>query len=283
MVEQDLVIGKVDYLNCFPIYYPLEHGIIPLNSKIIKGPPTLLNKEYLAGRLAVNPISSVEYARNPKDSLIIPNLSISALGKVDSILLFSKVPMERLHEEKIALTSSSATSIVLLEIILKKMYHIAPEFVVMNPDLPQMMAVASAAFLIGDDALTWGWQETGYYIYDLGDLWYRFTGLPMVYAVWVIRKELVQANQKQAEAIMAGFQTAKEWQNKNKALLIAKASQEYHYPAHLIASYFATIKYDFDSLYQQALLKFYALAKEVGAISGGIDELMIWGEQGHGC
>jgi chorismate dehydratase len=278
MGQQDLAIGKVDYLNCFSIYYPLEQGIVSLPIKIIKGSPTLLNKEYLTGSLVVTPISSVEYARNPRDSFIMPNLSISALGKVDSILLFSKVSIERLHGKKIALTSSSATSIVLLKIILKKMYRIVPEYKVMKPDLPVMMAATSGALLIGDDALTWGWKKSGYYVYDLGDLWYQFTGLPMVYAVWVIRRELVQANQKQAEAIISGFQAAKEWQEKNKELLIAKASQEYQYPSQLIASYFDTISYDFDSLYKQGLLKFYELAKEVGALSG-TGELMVWGEQ----
>ncbi|MBS4025607.1 MAG: menaquinone biosynthesis protein [Clostridia bacterium] len=278
MGQQDLAIGKVDYLNCFPIYYPLEQGIVSLPIKIIKGSPTLLNREYLTGGLVVTPISSVEYARNPNDSFIVPNLSISALGKVDSILLFSKVPIERLHGEKIALTSSSATSIVLLDILLKKIYQIVPDYLTMNPDLPEMMSVASGALLIGDDALTWGWKKSGYYVYDLGELWYQFTGLPMVYAVWVIKKDLVQTNQSLAEAIISGFQAAKEWQEKNKELLIAKASQEYQYPSQLIASYFDTIRYDFDSLYKQGLLKFYELAKEAGALSG-TEELMVWGEQ----
>jgi len=57
-------LGQVDYLNCYPVYYAIEHDQVPVNAKMFKGYPTKLNEMFLNGKLDITPISSIEYARN---------------------------------------------------------------------------------------------------------------------------------------------------------------------------------------------------------------------------
>ncbi|MDW7673223.1 MAG: menaquinone biosynthesis protein [Bacillota bacterium] len=272
-----LLVGKVDYLNCFPIYYPIESDLINLPIELVKGPPALLNRKYLEGHLTITPISSIEYAKNPNSSLILPNMSISAVGNVESILLFSKVPIEKLNNKNIALTNSSATSIVLLKILLSKMFGILPNYETMTPNLAHMLERADAALLIGDDALSANTvHNSELYIYDLGKLWFDLTGLPMVYAVWVIRQEIAKNYANETAAIVEGFQQAKIWYSHNLDLIIKQANENYDYSVELITNYFSTIKYELDTNYQKSLSKFYSYAEELGIISTNVD-LKIWG------
>lgn len=269
------LVGKVDYLNCFPIYYPLEQGIISFPTPIIKGPPAELNKKYLKGELIITPISSIEYARNPGNSLILPDLSISAQNKVESILLFSKIPIEELSNCKIALTNSSATSIVLLKILLKNLFQVEPDYQIMFPALPVMMKNADAALLIGDDALNNADNRENYFLYDLGELWFKLTGLPMVFALWVINKNFVQSNLLLAEEIKTSFLAAKQWQINHTEILVKEACHIYEYSTTVINNYFSTIKYDLSSPYEKALRKFYDYAMDIDEISDKV-ELDFW-------
>ena len=268
-------LGKVDYLNCFPIYYPIEQKIISLPVDIVKGTPAKLNSEYSLGRLDITPISSIEYIRNYHNSLILPHVSISAIGRVDSIILFSKYPIEELTGKKIALTVSSSTSVVLLKIILSRLVQVQPEYLTAEPNLEKMMQDNDAALLIGDDALSAKLDSNDYYTYDLGELWDSLTKLPMVYALWVINKNTIVDYPEFCETIRYGFIKAKEWSTANNSLLIDKACKAYPYEPQLIKGYFNTIKYDLTEPYLEGLLRFYQYAWEIGAIPHQVD-LQIW-------
>ncbi|MFZ5639174.1 MAG: menaquinone biosynthetic enzyme MqnA/MqnD family protein, partial [Bacillota bacterium] len=183
-------LGMVDYLNCVPVYQPLEEGVIPLAAQIVKGPPTRLNGMFIKGELDITPISSIEYARHHREALILPDLAITADGEVMSISLIGKVPPTELDGRKVALTSSSATSVVLLKILLEHYYQVQPDYMTMPPDLDTMLENADAALLIGDDAILANYrcarEHSPLHVTDLGAAWKEFTGEKMVYALWVI-------------------------------------------------------------------------------------------------
>lgn len=79
-------LGQVEYINCIPVYHALEEGLLVGDIELVKGPPSKLNKMFLDGELDITPISSIEYARHANQCIILPNLSISADGRVESIL-----------------------------------------------------------------------------------------------------------------------------------------------------------------------------------------------------
>jgi len=135
-------LGKVDYLNCLPVYYGIERGIIPIDVDLFPGPPTELNKKFMSGELDITPISSIEYARNPQQCVILPNMSISADGRVTSILLFSKVPIEKLDGRTVTITTSSATSVAMLKILMEKHWKLNVKYYPLQPDLVSMMGRA---------------------------------------------------------------------------------------------------------------------------------------------
>lgn len=200
-----LRLGQVEYINYLPVYYALEEGILPLEAELVKGSPTRLNRLFLDGELEVTSLSSIEYARNADRCLILPDLSISADGRVANILFFSKMPVTELEGKKVCLTETSATSVVLLKILFDHYYHVDVQFETAPSDFDRMMLKADGALLIGDEAILAHQRvkekHLPYQVTDLGDAWKQFTGEKMVYAIWVVRRDYAEANPMKAKEL----------------------------------------------------------------------------------
>lgn len=274
-------LGQVDYLNCLPVYYPIETGRVALNVRLEKGVPTHLNRLFLDGRLDITPLSSIEYARHPDKCVILPGISISSDGRVGSILLFSRLPVTELDGRKVCLPSSSATSVVLLRVLFQHYYQVEAEYETTPPDLDLMLGRADAALLIGDDALlahqrvlTEGRELV---VTDLGTAWKEFTGEKMVFALWVIRRDFALAHPEETSEISRALQEAKKISMANRDELVEVASRRRSLPRPVLEDYFDIIRHDFDATYQRALLLFYDYAYKSGLIEERV-KLAIWGD-----
>jgi len=166
-----LKVGKVNYLNTLPLFYELE------GFEIVEGSPAELVKEMREGRIDAGIVSSAELFFNPDLYRILPGLSISSREKVCSVLLLSHKRIEEV--ERIRITPSSLTSRYLILYFLKEVY---------GKDVEEVVEGEDALLSIGDDALRE--KESYPYSYDLGELWYRERGLPFVFALFLIRKEV---------------------------------------------------------------------------------------------
>lgn len=82
-----LTVGHITYANCVPFFRHLQDS--GFCGRIVQGVPAQLNALLAAGQIDLSPSSSFEYARNWRDYLLLPDLSISASGPVKSVLLFS--------------------------------------------------------------------------------------------------------------------------------------------------------------------------------------------------
>ena len=122
-------------------------------------------------------IPSVEYAFGRYD--IVPGIAIGSRGAVGSVSLYLSRPLEDVR--RVALDTSSRTSVALVKVLLRERLGRDPEYVPMAPALDDMLAVADAALLIGDPALE---QRDAVTSLDVGEEWTRLTGLPFVYAFW---------------------------------------------------------------------------------------------------
>jgi len=177
--------------------------------EFIEGFPSTLNWLLRSGQIDISPSSSIEYLRYRNKYTFIEGHSISSKGPVGSILLLSRRPIEELEGKTVLTSSQSETSVVLLDVILKKFYKIECPLKPTDDPLEVVLKDAEAYLSIGDDALKARKAVTSYkfqipnkdkdsslvtrhssliYIYDLGDLWYRNTGLPFVFALWIVRK-----------------------------------------------------------------------------------------------
>ncbi|MDA8066949.1 MAG: menaquinone biosynthesis protein [Thermaerobacter sp.] len=270
-------LGYIDYLNCLPVYLALERGAVDLPVELVRGVPTQANAAFLAGEVDITPISSIEYARHPEECLILPDLSISADGEVGSILLFSRVPPGELDGRRICLPSSSATSVVLLKILLHDLYRVQVSFRTRPPDLAAMLAEADAALLIGDDALVAAGRERDLVVTDLGRAWKELTGQVMVYALWVVRRRLAQVRPDLVGQVARAFRVAKEWGFAHPKELVAEGSRRRDLPPEILSWYFGLIRHEFGPAYRAGLTEYYRRAAALGLLER-VPPLALWGQ-----
>jgi len=274
-----LRLGQVDYLNCLPVYHALEEGLLEGDFVLVKGTPARLNKLFLQGYLDVTPISSIEYARNVDKCLILPNMSVSADGKVESILFFSHLPPTELEGKKVCVTTSSATSVALLRILFEHYYHVEVEIQPTPPHLETMLAGADGALLIGDDAMQarYALHDKNIIVTDLGESWKQFTGEKMVYAVWVVSSAVANANPETVNQIANLLYQSKMIGLSRRNELVDKAHARTHLPRGLLDNYFDTIHHGLGEDERRALLTFFDYAYKSGIIEERV-KLKIWGE-----
>ena len=200
-------MGHIQFLNCLPIYWGLVRSGALLDVELTKDTPDRLNDMLVAGDLDIGPISLVEYLRNADDLVLLPDLAVGSTGKVLSVNLISQVPLASLGGRQVALGSTSRTSVLLARMWLAQVHGVDPEYFVCPPDLSTMLLEADAAVLIGDAALraTYDAPRRGLDVYDLGEAWHDWTGLPMVFAVWAARRDYAQANPGPGEGRALGL------------------------------------------------------------------------------
>jgi chorismate dehydratase len=250
--------------------------------KIISGVPTKLNQLFLEGKIDLTPLSSIEYARHQDKGIILPDISISADGSVGSILLFSRRPVTELDGCTVAVSKSSATSVVMLQVLFEHYYHLNAAFVDRLPDLDAMLKEAEAALLIGDEALIGRRrvQREGlpFRITDLGEVWKHFTGEKMVYALWVVRREFACRYPEETRALANILTAAKEEGMKRLPEIIRVGQRRTGLPGHVVEEYFSLVRYGFDAEYRRALLLFYDYAYKSGLIDDRVKTLAVWGD-----
>jgi chorismate dehydratase len=200
-VREKLRIGEIPYLNLFPIFYVLKRDCDTEGYEFIEGVPSALNRMLREGGVDVSPSSSIEYLRYGYP--LIEGHSISSMGPVKSILLFSRMPVASLDGREVSVTHQSGTSTALLDVIFKKFYGLRCGLRVTDSPLEKALKTHPAHLLIGDEALIEAQRAEGrdLYVYDLGELWYLQTGLPFVFALWIAGKGLPESKKELLERL----------------------------------------------------------------------------------
>jgi chorismate dehydratase len=145
-----LRISIVKYLNTAPLVWGFTNGPLKGKYDLSFTVPSQCAEALRTGAADIAIIPAIEYQRID-DLVILPDLAIASKTRVRSLLLVSKVPLEKARN--IALDSSSRSTQALTKILCQQKWKIAPEFLEMPPDLPAMLQRADAALLIGDPAL----------------------------------------------------------------------------------------------------------------------------------
>jgi chorismate dehydratase len=180
--EQSRVrVGAVTYLNARPLIVALPE--VDPQLEIVIDYPSRLADALATGRLDVAMIPSIEYARNPGFS-IVSDACIACDGPVRSVKLYGRVPVEDVHS--LALDEGSRTSAALARILLKERFGVTPKLLPLPIGATLADTPADAVLLIGDRGMTsvGGVFE---FVWDLGEEWARWMGLPFVFSLWVAR------------------------------------------------------------------------------------------------
>ena len=262
-----LKIGQIEYANCTPLFYVLRQQFNCSGYKFVSGVPAELNKLLLTSEIDVCPSSSVEYAYHPDRYSILPQLSISSIGAVASVLLFSQVPIEDLCGCLIHLSSESATSVNLLKILFNQKYGFTCTYEITSPVSIDSGVSASALLLIGDSALRTSLEKSAPYVYDLGELWHSWTGYPFVFALWLCRNEV--ADRGELIALSRQLVEAKE-RVSGQLELIATGAKEAGWMGkdRLLAYWRDNISYQLDEHAIAGLMLYYTKCFECGLIDG---------------
>jgi chorismate dehydratase len=182
-----LRISAISFLNTAPLMWDFEHGEtatqLSEHFEISYTVPSRCAEELKTGLADIGIIPAAAYTSIP-GLAVIPNIAIASQNAVRSILLISKVPLEKIRS--VATDDSSRTSAALVEIFLRKFVGTNPGFRRQKAVLSEMLTWHDAALLIGDPALLA--RTEGYYVYDLAEQWRRWTGRPFVFAFWAVRK-----------------------------------------------------------------------------------------------
>jgi chorismate dehydratase len=175
-------LGAVSYLNSKPLIEDLE-DLLP-EAEIILDYPSRLSDALAAGQLDVALIPSVEYFRG-SGYRIISNACVAARGPVMSVKLYCRVHPGDIR--RLAMDEGSRTSAALSRVILAERYGVFPEGEPLPIESSTLTSTADAVLLIGDRAMHEPIEEF-VEVMDLGQLWYEWTGLPFVFAMWVARE-----------------------------------------------------------------------------------------------
>lgn len=254
-----LRVGRIAFANCTPIFMALEEEGLGAGVELVHGVPTDLNRMLDDGSVDVSPSSSVAWLRAPEKLGFLPDLSISSIGGVESVVLFSDVPLERLDGASVGLTPSSATSVVLLRILLEGFASVGPVY---RPE----PAECDAVLLIGDAALKESREKKWNYAYDLGKLWYEATSTPFVFALWLVRRDSFNRSPLEVRDLYRRLVAARQVAYRNYPRYSRLAPEAAWLGEDGLRRYWGTISYDLTAWHLAGLARFAAEARAMGLI-----------------
>ncbi|GAA4596106.1 chorismate dehydratase [Actinoplanes octamycinicus] len=261
-------VGHIQFLNCLPIYWGLMRSGALLDVDLHKDTPDRLSAALVAGDLDIGPITLVEYLKHADQLLLLPDLAVGSDGPVLSVNLVSTRPPAELDKRPVALGSTSRTGVLLAQMLLSERYGVEPTYFRCPPDLSQMLQVADAAALIGDPALRALYEAPalGLQVIDLADAWREWTGLPMVFAVWAVRKEFAATHPGQVKDVHEAFQRSKELSLGELDEVAEAAARWEPFDAPTLANYFRALDFSLGERQIQGVSEFARRAANRGEV-----------------
>jgi chorismate dehydratase len=256
-------VGAVSYLNAMPLYYRLTEFAPGVS--LTMDLPSRLADRLARGELDVGLIPSVEYYRGARLGYeILPGFAIAARGAVRSVKLFSRVPFERI--ERLALDAGSRTSQALARVWLDARHGVRPRRIELLPmGVPVQESTADAVLLIGDRAMKIP-DAPFHAVVDLAEAWRELTGLPFVFALWVVRAgvDLGGLPEALARSRAEGLAHADELARAHGPALGLDVATCYDYLTRALS-------YDLGELEIAGLRRFAQMAAGLGLAPEGVD------------
>jgi chorismate dehydratase len=270
-------VGRIPYINCFPVYGAIDRGVVPLEHELVDGTPSTLNRLMDAGALDVSVVSAVEYARDARRYFLLPELGITSDGPVRSVLLFSKRPASELAGRRVLVSRSSMTSVALLELLFDNVWHCKPDFAPADAETADIarfgeqahearLVIGDAALLLSGGAPASRGAPEYPHVYDLGAEWTAWTGLPFVFAVWVAQRS---APVREALSVHASLIASRDWGLAHLDELSAQAAAATGLPEPTCAEYFAGLDYGLSYPHLAGLTQFFHRLAKKGAVPDG--------------
>jgi chorismate dehydratase len=180
-----LKISAVSYLNTIPFVYGILKSGHLENFRLDLDVPSVCAEKLLKGEVDVALVPVGAYP-DFKNIVMVSEYCIGAVGKVKTVLLLSQKPLEQI--DNIYLDYDSRTSVQLVKVLAEHYWQLSPQWKRLNPGQSDHPKRLTSLVAIGDK--TFELVKQYKYVYDLAEEWFRFTGLPFVFAVWLSKKQL---------------------------------------------------------------------------------------------
>ena len=249
--RQKVRIGAVSYLNSKPLIHGLENGMMKDQVELIIDYPSNIANALLNDSIDIG-LVPVAIIPEMKEHYIITDYCISCDGAVETVCLFSDVPIQEI--KTVLLDYQSRTSILLAQFLLKEYWKTTPVLKKAEVDFIQQIKGTTAAVIIGDR--TYHQRKVSKYCYDLGLAWKLYTGLPFVFAAWI-------SNKPMNKQLIEEFNAANEYGLQNLDAVVEKYKTE---EIDLKKYYTEFIQYRLNESKREGLKKFLEMwFKEVNA------------------
>jgi len=271
MHNEKTIMGKISYINASPVYYGLDNGLLPNWLEMDPDVPSALNRKIIEGQIVISPISAAFYAMNHRELLLLPDLSISCHGRVMSVILASRYALDELTGKTVRLSRESASAASFLKMIFHQR-NITPIYQI--GDVGQIESVlreVDAALIIGDTALTLPWHQKFNYCIDLGQLWYEMTGLPFVFAVWVVRRSFAESNPLLVKKIYDLLLASKASGYQHMDQVVEASARKLKIEQKRVREYFDLLFCDLDPEKVKAMGMFFDSLSEQGILTEKVD------------
>ncbi|HLG33260.1 MAG TPA: menaquinone biosynthesis protein [Bacteroidia bacterium] len=241
-------VSCVSYLNSQPFIYGLKNNSIINEIELSLDVPSVCAEKLLSGKMDIGliPVAVIPYL---KESYIISDYCIGADGKVETVLLLSDVPKEKI--KSVLLDYQSRTSVLLLKILAEKFWKISPQWNDTSSDFEKNIRGETAGLVIGDR--TFELKNKFRYVYDLAEEWKKFTYLPFVFACW-------GSNKRITDDFISRFNSALENGLKN----IPRVALQYPSGGFDALDYLTKkVSYNFDGKKREAMELFLRMSGEL--------------------
>jgi chorismate dehydratase len=261
-------VGHIEFLNCLPLYWGLMRSGALIDVDLHKDTPDRLNAALVAGDLDIGPISLVEYLRHADELLLLPDLAVGSDGPVLSVNLVSTRPLAELDGRPVALGSTSRTGVLLAQMLLEQRYGVRPRYFSCPPEVTRMLREGDAGVLIGDAALRASYEapRRGLTVTDLGQAWREWSGLPMVFAVWAVRREYAAHHPGLVKDVHEAFLRSRDLCLAELDAVAAAAARWEPFDAATLAGYFRVLDFSLGDRQVAGLREFARRAAATGAV-----------------
>jgi len=261
-------IGCVSFLNSKPLIDQVVHGPARDEADVQFAVPSRLLELFETGEISTALMSIVDYQASREDLLLVPAGMIGCDGHTFTVRIFSKVPPEKIRA--VYGDTDSHTSVLLGQVILRERYGVtapmlpleAREGVHLGSTAPETI------LLIGDKVVNASPSDAAYpYQLDLGEEWKQLTGLPFVFAMWMMRREAVEADRPAADVVTRLLAEARRRGSEMTEELLDRYAAEKGWPRDLARRYFTEyLRYEVTPRAREGLAKFFETAARLGLL-----------------
>jgi chorismate dehydratase len=246
-------IALVSYFNTRPFMDGLQHAFEAEELQLQEVPPSECALRLQEGKceMALVPVGALSDFHGIS---VMKDHCLGADGRVDSVFLFSQVPVQ--EAESLVLDPHSRSSNGLAAVLLKEYWD--RELPMVQPKGERFSQIQGKAcgVAIGDKAFAL--KDQFPYVYDLAEIWKRYSGLPFVFAVWAYKADAV------APGMVERVRKALEWGRNHRHQSAQRWALTYGYQLEDAVNYLTnSISYEFDSAKHEAMKKYFHLLQEI--------------------